>query len=52
MPIDQKEQRAEDADAPDIVQEADEESFPASDAPARSVVTGITDRPLEPERQD
>ena len=32
----------------DPVQEADEESFPASDAPARTVVTGIDDKPLPP----
>jgi hypothetical protein len=31
---------------PDIIEEADEESFPASDAPARTVVTGIVDQPL------
>jgi len=30
----------------DPVTEADEESFPASDAPARTVVTGIKDGPL------
>jgi hypothetical protein len=35
-------------DAPDIVEEADEESFPASDAPARTVVTGTPIRPPEP----
>ncbi|HEX5474598.1 MAG TPA: O-methyltransferase [Vicinamibacterales bacterium] len=33
---------------PDAVEEADEESFPASDAPARTVVTGIPDRPIDP----
>jgi quercetin dioxygenase-like cupin family protein len=37
---------ANDATRIDPVTEADEESFPASDAPARTVVTGIKDGPL------
>jgi hypothetical protein len=55
MTADQENNRADDEAAspegagepPDIVEEADEESFPASDAPARSVVTGIGDRPID-----
>jgi hypothetical protein len=33
----------------DDVDEADEESFPASDPPAPTVVTGVSDRPRAPE---
>jgi hypothetical protein len=51
---DRSEERIETSDLveADLVEEADSDSFPASDPPAPTAVVGIPDRPLDPNAYD